>query len=445
VQRIEFRVEGTHCAACKARIEAEVGRLTGVKRISLDYTTGSCAVAFDDRLMQPDTIVAAIERLGYQVEECSEPETPREKRLAQRLIARGALLALLVAGYFLIQTSGGLELLSRLNEGTLGYGLIFAIGLLASLHCVGMCGGLVVTYTAGRQAANSRPNRSLVPHLQYNLGRVVSYTGVGAILGGFGSFVGVNPTFTGILALIAGVFMVLMGLSLLASRPWLRWNGGPLSKVAKFLYGQDGRGSKGPLIIGLINGFMPCGPLQAVQLYALSTGSIVRGALAMAVYALGTTPVMFGFGGAMSLLSTDRVKQALKVSGAVVCILGLVMLNRGLTNFGLAVGSRAAIPLPSEAGPVASPTAAPYQTARMELTYQGYVPNTLYVKKDVPVRWVIDVKQMTGCTDEIVMPDYNIRKALSYGENTIEFTPTSTGTVLFSCWMQMVWGKFIVM
>ena len=444
VRRIELHIEGTHCAACKARIEAQIGRLEGVKRINVDYATGTCAVEFDDSMIYQDKIAKAIEKLGYQVEERGEPAPEQKRLLSQRLIVGGALLALLFAGYFLIQKSGGLELLSKLNEGNLGYGLIFAIGLLASLHCVGMCGGLVVTYTAGSYAANDQPNKSLFPHLQYNLGRVISYTSVGAILGGFGSFVGINPTFTGILTLIAGVLMVLMGLSLLTNRKWLRWDGGPLAAVARFLYGQEGQASKGPLFIGLLNGFMPCGPLQAVQLYALSTGSITRGALTMAVYALGTTPVMFGFGGIISLLSRERVKQALKVSGTVVVILGLLMLNRGLTNFGLGFGKSAPVQLVTQAEkPAVTPAAAAYQTVRMELTYRGYEPNTLYVKKGVPVRWVIDVKQMTGCTDEIIMPEYNIRKSLRYGENIIEFTPTRTGTILFSCWMQMVWGKFV--
>jgi plastocyanin domain-containing protein len=80
----------------------------------------------------------------------------------------------------------------------------------------------------------------------------------------------------------------------------------------------------------------------------------------------------------------------------------------------------------------------------MQVTYQGYVPNTLQVKKDVPVRWVIDVKEMTRCTDTIILPDYNIRKPLQMGENIVEFTPDKAGVIRFSCWMRMVWGKFVV-
>jgi plastocyanin domain-containing protein len=80
----------------------------------------------------------------------------------------------------------------------------------------------------------------------------------------------------------------------------------------------------------------------------------------------------------------------------------------------------------------------------MDLTYRGYSPNVIFIKKDIPVRWIINVKQMSGCTDEIILLEYNIKKPLQYGENIIEFTPDRLGDIKFSCWMQMVWGKFVV-
>jgi hypothetical protein len=228
------------------------------------------------------------------------------------------------------------------------------------------------------------------------------------------------------------------------------------SFVGRFLYGQrDSSSPKGPLVIGLLNGLMPCGPLQAMQLYALASGSVVRGALSMAAYALGTVPMMFGLGNVVSMLSRERTHQALKVSGAIVIVLGVFMLNRGLDNFGLGMGG-----LPTEVQPVAqvavkpqptsvSPTAsapadASVQVVHMQLTRRGYEPNVLYARVGVPVRWVIDVVEMSGCTNRLIMPQYGVNKKFVVGENVIEFTPTRTGELPFSCWMQMVWGKFII-
>jgi sulfite exporter TauE/SafE len=355
-----------------------------------------------------------------------------------------------------VQRLGLLQLLARLNEHNLSYGLIFVIGLLASFHCVGMCGGLVVTYTARQQAQGEGPSSAVSSHLLYNLGRAVSYTATGAILGGFGSFFAISPVFTGVVTVLAALFMLLMGLSLLTEFRFLkRFELALPGFVGRLLYGQGSSSPKGPLAIGLLNGLMPCGPLQAMQLYALASGNVVRGALSMAAYALGTAPMMFGLGNVVSMLSAERTRQALRVSGVIVIVLGVFMLNRGLDNFGLGIGGFptevqpvaqvAAKPRPTSASPTASAPADPsVQVVHMKLTRRGYEPNVLYAKPGVPVRWVIDVVEMSGCTNRLIMPEYNVTKSFKYGENVIEFTPQRTGEIKFSCWMQMVWGKFII-
>lgn len=69
----------------------------------------------------------------------------------------------------------------------------------------------------------------------------------------------------------------------------------------------------------------------------------------------------------------------------------------------------------------------------------GYTPNVMYVKKDVPVKWIIDGKQINSCNNAIVVPALNIKKQLDNGENIIEFTPKDKG-INFSCWMGMITG-----
>jgi len=446
LKKIKIQIKGTYCRSCKVLIETEVDVLEGVKDINIDYKTGECEIEFDDEKVSKKEIFEVIEGLDYQVQEGLTGRKSPKKQGSKRLIIAGILLIIFVLGYFLIRHFGLLELLSRLNEQRISYWLIFLIGILVSFHCVGMCGGLVVTYTASHQAKKKEKTSSFLPHFQYNLGRMISYTVIGGILGGFGSFFAINPTFTGIVTLVAGVFMVLMGLSLLTNFRWLEAiKLRTPSFIAKFLYKQRHSSKpKGPLIIGLLNGFMPCGPLQSMQLYALASGSVVRGALSMGVYALGTVPLMFGFGSFISLISQERIKQIMKVSGLVVMVLGLFMFNRGLVNFGY--GFRGFIPSEaiSQTEYLVNGSVEEYQVVNMDLTYSGYSPNVIFVKKDIPVRWIINVKQMSGCTDEIILPEYNIKKTLQYGENVIEFIPKRLGDIKFSCWMQMVWGKFVV-
>ncbi len=364
-----------------------------------------------------------------------------------KYILAGLGAAVVLSVYFLLQKSGAFGIFSRLGENNLSYGLLFVAGLLASFHCVAMCGGLIVTYTAGRCLNRTNQNKFL-PHLFYNFGRIISYTAIGAVLGGIGSFFGINPIFSGILMIVAAVFMMMMGLSLIKKINFIEVIKSKIpSSAAKFLFSQKYEiKPKGPLIVGLLNGFMPCGPLQAVQFYALGTGSALTGALSMFFYALGTVFLMFGFGYFISSVSGERVKKMMKISGVVVIILGLFMLNRGLTNFGWGFK-----PLLPQGRVAATDTRSgennktqEVQVVKMDLTYRGYVPNVLYVKKGVPVRWIINVKQMSGCTNAILVEKLGIKRDLKLGENIIEFTPTEAGEISFSCWMKMVWGKFIV-
>lgn len=437
-QKIIIQLNGLHCSSCKTRIETVIGNLAGVKKIKVNHEAGLADLEFDSEKISEKEIFAAIEKLGYDV---SEKKTAAEKKAwPKNFLLAGLLLLIFGLGYFFIQKFGLNEFMSRLSEEHLSYPLIFLIGLLAGFHCVGMCGGLVITYTANNETRNKKAN-SFWPHFQYNLGRIISYSLIGALLGGFGSFLGLNPDFTGAVTLIAGSFMAIMGLSLLTNFSWLeKIKLKTPAFLARFIYKTK---PKGPFLIGLLNGLMPCGPLQAMQVYALASGNALKGFLSLGIYALGTAPLMFGLGSFISFVSREKIKFLMKISGAIVVILGLLMLNRGLLNFGYGFKGSAAqksIPLAAD-----NKQSQEYQTVEMAITYSGYKPNVIYVKKAVPVRWIIRDKGITGCTGEIILyGGLNIRKKLIAAENIIEFTPKEAGEIKFSCGMRMVWGKFIV-
>jgi len=84
------------------------------------------------------------------------------------------------------------------------------------------------------------------------------------------------------------------------------------------------------------------------------------------------------------------------------------------------------------------------QIVEMRVTSSGFQPAVLKIKKDIPVKWIVKGDQLSGCTNKIIVPSLEISKALVSGDNIINFTPKTTGTIPFSCWMGMVKGKFIV-
>ena len=80
----------------------------------------------------------------------------------------------------------------------------------------------------------------------------------------------------------------------------------------------------------------------------------------------------------------------------------------------------------------------------MTVDASGYSPDTFVLKKGVPVHWVIDAKQLTGCNRGIQVPAYSLNFQMVQGVQTINFTPTDSGTIRWSCWMGMIPGTFIV-
>ncbi len=148
-----------------------------------------------------------------------------------------------------------------------------------------------------------------------------------------------------------------------------------------------------------------------------------------------------------SLLSVNLTPKLLKASGVIVIVLGAIMFNRGLavagsgTDFNTLVARASQYLSPASS---VSPSCDPDQTIRMDVLRSGYSPHQFTLLKGVPVRWVIDVKQMNECNKSIVVPDYDLKIVLHEGPQTIEFTPKDTGVVPWSCWMGMIPGTFIV-
>ena len=336
--------------------------------------------------------------------------------------------------------------LSKFNE-KLSAGLLFLVGFLTGFHCVGMCGPLILSYATKNARAGYQ---SHVAHFLYGIGKTVSYTTIGALLGAFGSIVAFTPQIRGAVGVAAGIFLILFGLHMLQVFPALRhFQFRTPGFVMRFI-GKEYRKQSNPFVIGLLNGLMIiCGPLQAMYIMAAGTGNWLEGAKILFFFGLGTLPLLLGFGFLTGLLSKNFTPKLLKVSGGFIMILGILMLNRGvaLTGSGddfhtLVVRvSQQLFPLSAQ-----PPSFATEQTINMDVSKTGYSPNQFALHKGIPVKWIINAKELTECNRVIVVPQYGLEIKLKPGVQVIEFTPAETGEVVvpWSCWMGMIHGTFIV-
>ncbi|BBL72743.1 sulfite exporter TauE/SafE family protein [Methylogaea oryzae] len=438
--RLSLKVAGMQCAGCESVIEDAVRAVPGVRAVKADYVAGLVSVAHDGAA--DSAVRAAIAGAGYAC----------VARPAKRGAVRSVLRAVLGVSGLLGIAAGALWFADEMRlaslHGDLSLGLLLAAGFLSGFHCIGMCGGFVLGYTA--QNALNRRRGIWLSHLSYGVGKTLSYTLLGAAFGALGSVVAFTPELRGIAAVAAGAFLLLFGLNVLRLLPRLRLPAFGLSRLRRGLAARLAHQSS-PFSIGFLNGFMiACGPLQAMYVMAAGTGSAVEGAKRLFAFGLGTLPLLIGFGVFASLVSSSLARRLVKVSGVLVAVLGVIMLNRGLTLMGssydaAALKARVLVMLkPAMETLEDSAVEAGHQTIHMEVTKQGYRPDTFVLRQGVPVRWVIDAKELTPCNQGIVVPLLKLEFTLAPGRQVVEFTPGEAGVIPWSCWMGMIPGTFIV-
>lgn len=421
------------CSGCEMKIEKKLKAIRGVLDVKASYSQGIVNVDFDSSQTNIDTITQVIKKLGYTIT-TNKKITAKANNSTKFDLAQFICLVIIIFGVMTIMNNLGLSNLTQsfptAKEG-MGYFALFAVGMFTSVHCVAMCGGINISQCANvKYTAGAGTLSKLKPSFLYNLGRVISYTIVGGIVGAIGSVVTFSGAAKGAVTIFAGIFMVIMGLNMLNIFPWLRKFNLRMPRI----FGNINSDGKGPLFVGLINGLMPCGPLQAMQLYALSTGDPVKGALSMFFFSIGTTPLMFGLGAVSSMLTKKFTHKMMTVSAVLVMVLGIGMLSTGMSLSGISIPSFA-----SSSGSSANVVIENgVQTVTVNVTSGGYQAVT--VKAGIPVKLVFHAEQgsLNGCNGSIVIPKYNIQQKLSVGDTVVQFTPTETGTIPYSCWMGMI-------
>jgi len=429
---VTLNIEGMTCLSCEKRIEKALRGKKGITGANVSFTSGTAKITFNERLISLEKIIDTIQQLGYWV--AKEPPKPAIARVI-------GIAAAMIVLYLVLNLLGVFNIFNAFPQAgeTTGYGMLFVIGLLTSLHCVAMCGGINLSQSVPQSIGNSVKS-PLIPSLLYNAGRVVSYTLVGGIVGAAGSVISFSGAMKGAVQIAAGIFMVIMGLNMLNLFPALRKLTPGIPKLfASKIYRN--RHSKAPFVVGLLNGLMPCGPLQAMQLYALSTGSLIKGAISMLIFSLGTVPLMFGLGALSSYLSRKFTHKMMAVCAVLVVFLGFSMLGSGLSLSGLSLPGLSGTGSPNQN---IAEIDGNLQTVTTKLHPGRYEPIT--VQKGIPVKWVIKAgkKDINGCNNEIYIPKFNISQKLEEGENIIEFTPEISGTFEYTCWMGMIRSQIVV-
>lgn len=414
--KVFVKIEGISCSHCLDTIETNLLKEKNI--IKVEFQKNIAIIEYVGKL-EKKKIIKLINSLGYLTQESYISDDISLLSDKVKPVEIIIILLIIILVFSLLNKIIGFNIFNVIPtiDENITYGMLFVTGLLTSIHCVSMCGAINLL-----TVINKTTKRSYKKPILYNLGRLISYTALGGIVGLIGSVLTVNKTVTGIIILLAAIVMFLMALAMLGIIP--------LKKLKLIRHKTV---TANPLIIGLLNGLMPCGPLQAMQVYALSTGSPIKGAISMFLFCLGTIPLMLGTGLFLNKLTGKWKIIVNKIATCLILILSVVMLNQALLYLNIDLFK--------------NNDDSTYQKAILKETYQEVKINVSYgnyqdiiIQKDIPVKLIIHVDEdkLTGCNNEIYLAKYKIKKKLKVGDNIIEFTPTKEETLTYTCYMNMI-------
>ena len=204
----------------------------------------------------------------------------------------------------------------------------FVFGFAGSLHCVGMCGPLVLLMAQDQHTAALFSLRQGL----YYLGKTGAYALLGAVVGVLGA--GLGGLFAGMqdaLSIMFGLVLVMMGIGLVRNARWLD-GGGALARLpglrTAMAFCMRRRSPVSTLGLGFLNGFLPCGLVYAALTMATASGSVVGGALTMTAFGLATIPALFAVAISGYLVRPARRARLSKTAGVIAVVAGAVTVLR---------------------------------------------------------------------------------------------------------------------
>lgn len=379
----------------------------------------------------------------------------KKEPLGKRFIDVVVTAALLVTVYFFAKE---FNLIPEFNFSTnLSYLTVFILGIAASLStCMATSGTLLLTLTnmsSRAQAKRSQfdeiasspvklgPRNDKFSILSFGLGRIMSYGFFGLIAGFLGRSLIYDFRLGSAFLLTVSLLMIVVALDMLKLIPFSSvFFSSSRSRLFERLENKlMVNPRRTAFFVGAITYLLPCGFTQAVQLYALGLADPLKSSLTMIIFAVGTLPVLMALGLTSSLTKSSFYPVFMRIVGVLILIIGGYYFMNSLSLFGLNLNQTKAIATGTNVTVESG-----RQIVQMSVDSSGYHPNDFIIKKGLPVRWIISGDNVFGCQAYFIVPKLNIQQTLKSGENIIEFTPTETGEIPFSCSMGMYRGRFVV-
>jgi uncharacterized protein len=471
MKEVKIPIKGMHCRSCEIMIGDHLRKVPGVKAVKVSHKQKTALIQIS-KPVSNKALSQAIRDAGYEVGSDQLPWINTDSSVWRDIMVSLALVMILL----LVATQTGLTDINTGSVASQGAVVALFVGLTAGLStCMALVGGLVLGLSA--RHSEKHPDATLIekfrPHLFFNGSRVISFAIFGGLMGLFGSMFQLSGVTLGVLMILVGIVMFLLGVQLTNAFPRIGAAGltlptGLANKLGLKEHSQSEYSHKSAAALGALSFFLPCGFTQAMQLYAISTGSFATGALVMGLFAVGTAPGLLGIGGLTSILRGEAANRFFKFAGVAVIVLALVNINNGFTLTGwrnpITSSNDTAIvdPIDELINPPQVETIQGESNAEnvLQTTFKlpndevlvGFVgdiyPNTFNVKAGETYTLEVDAKDDgVGCMSTIMIPGLvNEPQFLRAGTiHKLTFKAERPGVYNIACAMGVPFGKINVL
>lgn len=321
-RKYQFYVCGMHCSACEMLTERGLSKHPRVVMVKSDLQTTKVEIEGDFEGMSDLEIIKELSPLldgkGYEL----SLEKPKKKVNWGDFLYAFPIAFAFVGLFVLLQKVG---IVNLVNASDVSYGTAFMVGIVASLStCMALVGGLVLSISANF----AKEGDKVRPQVLFHVGRIVSFFVLGGVIAMIGSTFKLGVMGTFVIGLVVGLVMLILGLNLLDIFNFTKKLQPAMPKfISEKAMSVGGfNHTVTPVLVGIATFFLPCGFTQAMQIYALSTGNFMSGALTMLFFALGTFPVL-----ALVSFSSYGIKDSAK-SGIFFKSAGLVVIMFAIFN-----------------------------------------------------------------------------------------------------------------
>jgi sulfite exporter TauE/SafE len=342
---------------------------------------------------------------------------------------------------------------------------VLITGLLAGgVSCAAVQGGLLAGLitrqraTGGAQPETAAPSalvtlrEDLTPVASFLAGKLLSHSLLGGLLGAVGAAVQLSVGIRTWLQITAGLLIITFGLAQLGVPGFRRIVIQPPVSWTRLVRARArSQTAFAPAVLGLATILIPCGVTLSVEALALASGSAPHGALIMAVFVVGTSPLFTLIGYAARKLAHAWSGRLAMATGVVVVTMGLLTLNGGLE---LAGSPLAASKISKTLGFDSTPAVATNSTVTLRGGHQevvitagrdGYTPANAQLTAGVPTTLIVHSDGAAGCLRSFTIPNRDEQYVLpATGDTRIELGTLSAGQLSYACGMGMFRGVLTV-